>query len=235
MAKLVAFGDSFTWGSDMGDTMHASDFKKAHADTNVKYCSMYSRRTWQKHVADYLDLEYKCLAQEGCSNQSIHRRFLEALPLLNTDDVISINFTWRDRRDFYDGEKWNTIRPSGTEDNPQTKMYYKYFHNRNQDQIDNLVLLNNIIDLLELSGRIKYIVTCIDELMYFDPVHSSLEAIKELQNVHADKITWFEGKGFHQWAKDGGYQISAAWHPLEDAHWAAFQYLRDSGKLDDLA
>lgn len=233
MAKLIAFGDSFTWGSDMGDTMRIDEFNEKHSDTDAKYCGMYSRRTWQKHVADYLDIDYKCLAQEGCSNQTIYRRFLEALPLINLDDVVSVSFTWRDRHDFYDGEKWETIRPSGTEDNPLTKPYYKFFHNSNQDQIESLTMLNLIISILE-AKKVKYIITPIDELIYNDPWHSSLESIKALQDLYADRITWFDGKGFHQWAKDAGYPISPMWHPLEAAHLGAFSYLRTEGKLEKL-
>jgi hypothetical protein len=234
MAKLIAFGDSFTWGSDMGDTMRIEEFRQKYANSSIRYHSMYSRRTWQKHLADSLDMDYKCLAQEGCSNQTIHRRFFEALPLISPDDVVSINFTWRDRHDFYDGKKWNTIRPSGTEDNPQTKLYYKHFQDPNQDQIESLTLLNNIIDCLELRGCTKYVVTCVDALMYNDPHHSSLEVIKALQNCHNDKITWFDGKGFYQWAQDNNYPISPMWHPLEEAHLAGFRMLQEAGAFNEL-
>jgi hypothetical protein len=228
MAKLIAFGDSFTWGSDMGDTMLSDQFFKEYKNTDRKYCDMYSRRTWQKHLADYLDLDYKCLAQEGCSNQTIYRRFFESAVLFDKDDVISVNFTWRDRYDFLNDttKQWSTVRPSGTESDPLFELYYKNIQSSNWDQVESLKVINGIISFLELN-QYKYIITCIDELIYKDPWHSSLLIIKELQNIFKDKIVWFDGVGFYHWSKDNNYPISDYWHPLEEAHWAAFQMLRD--------
>ena len=230
MAKLISFGDSFAWGSDMGDTMLIDQFRKEYGQTDIKYCDMYSRRTWQKHLADSLDLDYRCLAQEGCSNQSIYRRFFESTPLFNKDDVISVNFTWRDRFDFLnnDNKQWTTVRPSGTEDHPLFKTYYKHIQSSNWDQVESLKVINGIISFLELN-HYRYIITCIDELIFNDPWHSSLLIIKELQNIYRDKITWFNGLGFYNWSKENNYPISDYWHPLEEAHWAAFQLLRDNG------
>lgn len=235
MAKLISFGDSFTWGSDMSDTMQFSQFQKEYAGTGIKYRDIYSRSTWQAHVAKYLKLDYKCLAQEGCSNQSIYRRFFESTSLFNPDDVISVNFTWRDRYDFWDDSTnhWNTVRPSGTDDYPLTKLYYKYIHSSKWDQVESLKVINGIIDFLE-NYNYRYIVTCIDDMIYNDPYHSSLDIIRELQNRYKDKITWFNGMGFHQWAKDNEYPISATWHPLEEAHLAGFEYLRNYGILDQI-
>jgi hypothetical protein len=218
MAKIMAFGDSFTWGSDLADA------DAAH----------YSKSTWQSLLADDIGLEYVCLAEPGCSNQSIVRRFFENVNLISPHDIVILGFTWRDRYDFYDDIKstWETVRPSGTEGSQYHKLYYKNLHNSTWDQVESLKAINLIIDYLKLNN-IDFIATCIDDMIYNDPYYNN-KLMTTLQNIHGDDIVWFEGTGFYQWSKDNNFKISLSWHPLEMAHDAAFQYLKHTGIIDEL-
>jgi len=227
MAKMIAFGDSFTWGSDMSDTMRDFEWNKLSKEERRQkpFDTLYSRFTWQALLANKLELNYVCLAEQGCSNQSIVRRFFENVQRIQPGDLVSINFTWRDRYDFYNDEEqqWHTVRPSGTEDSDYHELYYKHLHNSTWDQIESLKAINLVLDYLKLND-IDYIATCIDDMIYFDP-HYKTPLMQTLQNVHGNDIKWFESRGFYQWSKDYKYPISPMWHPLEKAHEAALDYI----------
>lgn len=227
MAKMIAFGDSFTWGSDMADTMRIAEFNQLPEEERKvqQFHERYSRSTWQAKLATKLGLDYKCLAVQGCSNQTIVRTFFENVQAIQPGDLISVNFTWRDRYDFFDNEEhtWHTVRPSGTEDVKYYELYYKHLHSSHWDQIESLKAINLIIGYLKLNN-IDFIATCIDDLIYNDPYHNT-HPIQVLQDVHKDDIKWFADKGFHQWSKDNNFPISPMWHPLEEAHEAALDYI----------
>ena len=231
MAKIIAFGDSFTWGSDMADTMRDFEWnampEEWKQDRKNGFHNLYSRHTWQALMAQDKGMEYVCLAEQGCSNQSIVRKFFENVHLIEKGDTVSINFTWRDRYDFYNDVegKWETLRPSGTEDNPLFEMYYKHMHSSVWDQVESLKAINLVLDYMKLSN-ISFIATCIDDKIYHG-VHHNTPLIKILQEQNEERIWWFEGLGFHEWSKVNNYEISPMWHPLEEAHKAAYQYLKD--------
>jgi hypothetical protein len=44
-------------------------------------------------------------------------------------------------------------------------------------------------------------------------------------------MTQFNGMSFLDWSRANGFAESVKWHPLEDAHAAAAQYLIDQGLL----
>jgi len=228
MAKLIAFGDSFTWGSDMGDTMRDFEWWAQPGEwrKHNRFTNLYSRRTWQAMLAAEHELNYECVAVQGCSNQTIVRTFFENVQRIRPDDIVSVNFTWRNRYDFYNdlNDEWHTVRPSGTEDVEYHELYYKHLHNTIWDQVESLKAINLIIDYLKLNN-IQYIATCIDENIYKD-MHHSTPLIHQLQKQHKDDITWFDGIGFHEWSKQNDFEISPMWHPLEDAHKAALEYIK---------
>ena len=230
MAKLIAFGDSFTWGSDMADTMRIFEWEAMPDDWKRiwenRFENTYSRSTWQSLLAQHSGMDYMCLAEQGCSNQSILRRFFENVGKIKTGDIVNVNFTWRNRYDFFNTEeqKWQTVRPSGTEGEFYSDMYYKHIQGPLWDQIESLKAINLIVDYLKMNN-IKHIVTCIDDSIYNDPSYST-PLTTQLQRTHADAIIWFNETGFHQWSQDNNFEISPLWHPLEQAHKAAFEYMK---------
>jgi len=227
MSKMIVFGDSFAWGSDMSDTMRLQEWNKQSEEQRKAkpFHETYSRSTWQAKLATKLGLDYECLAVQGCSNQTIVRTFFENEQLIEPGDLVSVNFTWRDRYDFYNDEeqKWHTVRPTGTEDLSYHKLYYKHLHSSTWDQIESLKAINLVLGYLKLHD-IDFIATCIDDLIYNDQHHNTA-LIQTLQDVHRCNINWFESRGFYQWSKDYQYPISPMWHPLEKAHDAALDYI----------
>ena len=209
--KIVAFGDSFTWGSDLLDyTTHTP-----------------SLNTWPALLAKEFNLEYTCFAVEGGSNQTILRLLLENIDNLS-DCLVILNWTWIDRWDFYDinSEHWNTLRPTGTESSTFAHMYYKYFQSELWDKLESLKSINLALSLLE-QKNIPYITTCIDSLAVDTKFHNP-SYINFLINNVCDKLLWFNGAGFYHWSKENNYSISNTWHPLEEAHQAAFEYVKNN-------
>lgn len=236
MAKVIAFGDSFTWGSDMGDTMRHYEWEAMPTEwkrqAKNRFDNLYSRRTWQAKLAKMMHYDYKCYAEQGCSNQSIVRQFFKYAPSIKPEDLVIVNFTWCNRYDFFNEEtmKWETVRPSGTEDSKYYEMYYKHIHTSYWDQIESLKAINLILDYLTVH-KIDFLATCIDEKIYNDK-HINDPVVETLTNANKDKIKWFDGLGFYEWSKVNNYPISPMWHPLEEAHEAAFNYILENWTND---
>jgi len=230
MAKIIAFGDSFTWGSDMADTMRIWEYQakpEAWKKQN-SFDSTYSRSTWQSLFAKDNNMDYMCLAEQGCSNQSMVRKFFENVHLIGKGDTVIISFTWRDRYDFYNDleRNWETIRPSGTEDSQYYELYYKNIHSTMWDQVESLKAINLILDYMQLRN-IDFIATCIDEKIYHDE-HYNTPLVNVLKEQYEERMWWFDDLGLHEWSKQNNFEISPMWHPLEDAHKAAYKYLKDN-------
>jgi len=59
-----------------------------------------------------------------------------------------------------------------------------------------------------------------------------------LQDQIGPHLSWFGSKTFLEWSRSKGYPESVAWHPLEQAHSAAADYMIsvfDTQKTNDLA
>lgn len=207
MARLIAFGDSFTFGNDLHDW-------NEHTHTS-------SLSTWPALLAKSLMLDYVCVAEPGSSNSSIARQVLSFD--FDQTDVVILNWTWINRWDFFNGTDWETLRPSGTEKSIFARYYYKFFQSEEWDKFETLKHIQLIHGILE-QKNIKYISTAIDELVIDSRWHCP-EYINALMNLVSRKLQWFDNRGFYHWARENKFKISALKHPLEDAHQAAFEYI----------
>jgi hypothetical protein len=211
--RVVSFGDSFTYGSDLKD------------ENNWRDNRFYSMSTWPALIAKHYGLDYECYAQAGASNSSILRQVLSA-PIQPTDLLI-INWTWINRWDFYNGMEWSTVRPSGTENHPMYGIYYKYMQSELWDKFESL---KNIQTALSMVNN-DTITTSIDPLVVDTTRHCELYASRLVAAV-SKHLSWFNGKSFYEWSKECGHPISDAWHPLEEAHQAAFEYIMENKWLN---
>ena len=62
----------------------------------------------------------------------------------------------------------------------------------------------------------------------FDPIDPGWQdpyALRNLQRLIAPYITKFDNMDFLSWARKNNYPISDSWHPLEEAHRAAADYM----------
>jgi hypothetical protein len=218
--RVISFGDSFTWGSDLSD---CEDMNPSVALDIV--LDSYSRKTWPALLAEHLGIEYQCKAFPGFSNSSIVRQILST-EILSTDLVI-VNWTWIDRWDFYDNNNcyirkgWVTLSP-GDQKHEFFKPYYKYFQSELWDKYETLKNIQLAFGMLD-----NFISTAVDPLTVDTQWHCPAYVKTLIDNV-SPALTWFENKGFYDWAKDKNLPISDKLHPLEQAHQAAFEYIRDN-------
>lgn len=234
MNKLIAFGDSFTWGTDLLDDIGYGnynrseylEFKKQFPNsTEDRTLLGYSKCTWPSLLSKHLNLSYECLAIPGSSNFSISREFINVLGSITSDDFVVINWTWVDRWDYFDthDNSWKTLRPSNNK-NEVNELYYKYFHSEIWNKFESLKQILLVLNLLK-ENNINYIMTCVDELINDTQFHNP-PYITYIQKQLADDITWFNDMGFYNWSKHNEYAISThGQHPLEEAHQSAFEYV----------
>jgi hypothetical protein len=80
--KLWAFGDSFTFGSELKDC--PDEFQ-------------HSNNTWQALLAKEKNLEYRCIARGGVSNDWIARNILKYADQFDSRDLIIVQWTYFSR------------------------------------------------------------------------------------------------------------------------------------------
>jgi hypothetical protein len=223
--RIVSFGDSFTWGTDLADIGSVAPMR----------CS---NSTWPALLSKHYNLDYWCRAIGGQSNAGILRWLLICLfqKEINPDDLVIVNWTWIDREDFFDSSLqsldieqdfdlgWQTVRnDSNTE---MSKIYFSHIHSELRSKYETLKNIQLAITLLQ-AHKVNFLMTCLDSLT-IDTEYFAPEYIRILVDQVANKLVSFENRGFYNWATDHGFPVGKTGHPLEEAHQAAFEYIRDN-------
>ena len=215
--KLKSFGCSFTYGSDLDDCV---DWRILHVDR-------HSRKTWPALLAQYQGLEYECHAYPGIGNLQIMNSVLAQTGLKDPAKFV-INWTWLDRFDYMDpnNEKFLTLRPDG--DTPEHQLYYRHFYNQYHTMLTNASYITATISILK-SYNIPFLMTAMDKTLVesVDPNWQDPRPTRVLQQTMAPYIKWFEGLTFLEWSCKNGYPMSNNLHPLEPAHRAAFEIIKN--------
>ena len=216
---LKSFGCSFIFGSDLKDTNIV----------NPRSRKIYSRYSWPALLANTLEYKYECYAYPGVGNLMILESVLDQITVSTSSDFFVIGWTWIDRFDYYnhnyyahdDAHPWLTIRPD--KKTKQYEMYYKELHSDYRDKLTCLGYAKLVIDTLNQKS-IPFLMTYMDELL-FDCKHNTSSAVTVLQDYVKPYMTQFEGQTFLDWSRGKGYPEALNWHPLEEAHAAAAEYL----------
>ena len=208
--KLKSVGCSFIFGSDLADD-----------GRDLPYPTP-SQLTWPAHLARHLNYGYQCYAQPGSGNLQIAERVLNESAKIEPALFI-IGWTWIDRFDYTDSEKnrWRTIMPADT--NSVAETYYKNIHSQYRDKLSTLMSMRLVIDILKQKNY-PFVMTYMDDLT-FDTQWHTTPAVLELQDYVRPHMTQFEGKSFLEWSRSKGYPETVKWHPLEEAHRAAGDYM----------
>jgi len=211
--KLKSFGCSFVYGSDLSDQVNNDVIPFA-----------FSNLTWPALIAKDKKLIYECNACPGIGNFKI---LCDIISQASLDDpaVFIINWTWIDRFDFVnDSEQWITLRPSVDDDISRT--YFKHLHSQIKDIITSVYAVNTAIDFLQ-QKKIPFVMTYMDYLLleHIDPNWHDPKYVSVIQNKVKNFLGDFDGKNFIDWSRDNGFAISGNWHPLEQAHQAAAEYM----------
>jgi hypothetical protein len=216
--KLKSFGCSFIFGSELSDEA---------GDTPGEGYKHFSRLTWPAHLAQYLNATHECFAKPGAGNLQILEQILTQSTTKDVD-LFVIGWTRIDRFDYYNSEfagspwkEWSTIMPVDT--NAVAKIYYRDLHSEYRDKFTCLSYIKLAIDTLNQKD-IPFIMTHMDNLLFDQQCHTT-PAVLDLQEYIKPYMTTFKGQSFLEWSCAHGYPVSEKWHPLEEAHQAAANYL----------
>ena len=213
--KLKSFGCSFIYGSELQVNLKENNYGG----------DPLSYDTWPSLVADHYQLEFENYAWPGIGNLRIVEQVLAQAELEDPAFFI-IGWTWLDRFDFINPvtETWDTLRPGG--DMELHKIHYKYFYHQYHTMLTNASYISTAINVLN-SKNIPFCMTLMDNTL-FDPIDPNWQdpyALRILQQSTKSYITWFDNLDFLSWSRKNNYPISEAWHPLEQAHRAAGDYM----------
>lgn len=216
MKTIKSFGCSFIYGTDLID----ADLKGPNAVIGFGP----SNSTWPALIANQVGFAYKCHALPGQGNFKI---FCDIVANSYHDDqsIFLINWTWIDRFDYVDThERWATLRPS--EEGSLQDYYYRNFHSQLKDMITSASYIISAAEHLN-SLNCPYIMTFMDYnlLTPLNPKWHNPRYLEVMQQKLQTVLTNFEGKNFLDWSQTRNFRISDDWHPLEDAHQAAADYL----------
>jgi len=214
--KLKSFGCSFIFGTDLSD----SGGQQARP--------IASKLTWPSHVANYLGVDYESYARPGSGNLQIMESVINQA-CADEPAVFVIGWSYIDRYDIYDIgwtgrytlSPWSSITPMTNSD--AAKTYFRHLHSQYRDKLVSLSYIKSTIDILK-QKNIKFVMTYMDSLL-FETVWHSTPAVKHLQEYIKPYMTEFEGKNFLAWSREKGFAESDTWHPLEQAHQAAADYM----------
>lgn len=223
MKKIIGFGDSFVFGSELLNNDDGS-------------------RSWIGLIAEQLGVSYHTPAVPGCGNDHIARQIYSYFSQNTAEDTLAvINWTWTNRWDFYivEHETWITLGPTCVPE----KLKDLVERTEAQDMIDfykhraNSSLTWNKIRSLQTiyaaqsymrSRGIMSIQTYMDDHLFDQTMHAP-DYIRELQQMVHPEMTTFQGMNFVDWSKKQGFVVTdPGLHPLEDAHHAACDLWKDT-------
>lgn len=245
MGRLIAGGDSFTYGSELKDCFVLSD--------NEPPREVPSKNTFPALLSKELGLEYTCVAVPGSSNGAIRRSVMNACATYNDIEQIIVTWSFPGRYEFNFNGNWEQISPWSVTDNAEETIR-KDFHSDNpivfQHHLDKLKrekelgisdfaqefysriggyeyweVYSSLIDIVFLqqyleSKNIPYLFTGVDKCL-IDNVnkHTTDLSVQTLwQQLDFNKWFWFpKDKGFYTWAKDNKFPFATT-HPREEAH-----------------
>jgi len=214
--KIVSFGDSFIFGSEIKNNTHG-------------------QLAWPGLAAKQLGVEYETLAVPGCGNENITRQILSYFSNNPANNVIAvINWTWGARWDFYipNVEKWITLGltcvPSKLENivsDSEAKRIIDFYrdypgHSTLWDKFRTLHTIYTAQQYLKSLGVVS-VQTYMDYEMWDQTWHSP-DYVQSLQQLTQESLLNFEGKNFLDWSRENNFFVTdIGWHPLEQAHEAA--------------
>lgn len=214
MTCLRSYGCSFIYGTDLADAGTAHNANQP------------SHNTWPALLAQSAGFEYCCRARGGSGNLHILEKLLRDIAAHPTDFYV-VQWTWIDRFDYTDTEfaqndHWYTITP--TTDSQLADVYYRKLHSEFKDKFVSLTYVKTAIDALHNAGA-PYLMTYMDELM-LDNKWNVTDSVRYLQEQVQPYLSTFNNSTFLEFSKRNQYQISEKLHPLEEAHAAGYNSIK---------
>ena len=261
MGKLIAGGDSFTYGSELEDCYIISDTSPPR--------EVYSKLTYSALISNELGLDYVCVAYPGFSNNAIRRTVMNACTEHVDVELVLVTWSFPGRYEFRFDEQWEQISPWSITDNAEETIK-KDFHADNpivfQHHVEKLKrekelgitefaktfysriggheyweVYNSLIDIIVLQRfleqqQIPYLFTGVDNCLLSNVMkHQDITINTLLNQLDLKNWYWFpKEQGFYTWAKDMRFPFATT-HPKEPAHIEAahliYEHLRYIGRL----
>jgi hypothetical protein len=214
--KIVGFGDSFVFGSELANNDRG-------------------QQSWIAQAARKLGVDYETLAVPGCGNENIARQVFSYFSNNPANNIVAVvNWTWGARWDFYipNIETWTTLGLScvpsklaplvGTQESVKILDFYNKYpgHSTLWDKWRTLQTVYATQQYLKSLG-VTAIQTYMDYEMWDQTWHAP-DYIQTLQSLTQSDLENFEGLNFIDWSRRNGFTVTEpGLHPLEDAHAAA--------------
>lgn len=157
---LVAGGDSFIWGVDLADCQH-----HGHGGN--------SQQVWPALLAHSKNIEYRCVAVSGSSNESIVREVIACCENTVDDKVVIVQWTfpWRFSFRYVEPVGWYNIDLY-----VHTNQFTNQWTTAENRRIDKFGIKEFIHEFYKVIGTTEYW-----------PVYSTLKEILLLQNYLKSK------------------------------------------------
>ena len=222
MPKIVSFGDSFVFGSEIPNNHDG-------------------RLAWPCLVANMIDADYKTLADPGCGNDAIARQIYHYFAHNPAHDTLAVvNWTWTMRWDFYmvAKETWITLGPTCVPEKLQHLVqfteaqrvvdFYRDYANGSLlwNKTRNLQTIFAAQQFMSVQG-IQSIQTYMDTELFSREWHAP-DYVQELQKLVQPTMHTWDGVNFLDWCRGRGHAITdQGLHPLASAHQDAALFWRD--------
>lgn len=220
--KIVSFGDSFIFGSEL-----ANNYK--------------GQAAWPGLIARDLGLDYETRAVPGCGNENIARQVLEYFSENDHKETLAvINWTWAIRYDFYmlPAESWVTLGPTCVPrklDNIVPTSEAERVIGFYQDYLGASTVWDRFRSLMPIYATQQYLesknISNVQTYMDYDIFDTEFHApnyIQELQKLTRPSMQDWEGMNFLDWCKSKNFEITEpGWHPLEQAHQEAAKFWKE--------
>jgi hypothetical protein len=219
MKKIVSFGDSFIWGTEIPGNRNGE-------------------LAWPALVAKNLKVDYITCSVPGCGNENIAQQIYSYFATNSHKDVLAvINWTWALRWDFYivNSESWVTLGPTCvpvklenhvgiTEADRLISLYKDYAGNSTVwDRWRSLQAMCAAQSFLQQRGIVN-VQTYMDKTLFVKDWHAP-GYIATLQDLVIQHLESWNGMNFLEWCEHNGHEITKdTWHPLMSAHQDAAEF-----------
>jgi hypothetical protein len=210
--RIIAYGDSFTYGYDLSDCKNCPNNLTYAAPSNLTYAAL---------LAQHYGLEYECRAVGSTANQGITRNIInsEILPT----DLVMVMWTFIERNDFlFEGDMgWRSISPG--DKLPFAQEYYRYIDSNSNY---GLYLTHKELLLTETylkSTHAPFLFLSVVDIIYKSLVWNNRNLLKLI-----DRSNWiipFGEQGFWNWAKTQNLLAHGQGHANEQAHRVLADYI----------
>lgn len=207
--KVIAIGDSFLAGSELASP----------------------NNTWPALFATAQGIPYRCLALPGHSIQYVLRTLYECLHREDKPCFFVLHWPSALRFEYVNkhNDTWVQINPNailnGTAESEQVqRAFYQYANSLLGDKWQALSSIFAAKMALDQTDHV-YTMSIVDDFLFDTSFHNP-DYVTFLQQKCQDSIVDFDGMPFQRWADSRGFAKGRYGHPLEQAHQAAFEYLK---------